>query len=198
MLYTWSNRLVDILLDNKIIKEKERDIYTYGFQIIISSMVGILMVGAIGLISNRFIESVLFLMVFISTREYSGGYHAKSFLSCSVLFISLYFILLVFAGMLYKNFELYHISVILLIHLFIILKYSPIKNERKPLTQKVVIANRKKSITISIIWSLLTLVLFSWLKKVAVKASGKSSLYLMYQPKEPEILHNDDEKPIFK
>ncbi|HHU72840.1 MAG TPA: hypothetical protein GXZ21_12540 [Clostridiales bacterium] len=50
MLYTWSNRLVDILLDNKIIKEKERDIYTYGFQIIISSMVGILMVGAIGLI----------------------------------------------------------------------------------------------------------------------------------------------------
>ncbi|HHU72839.1 MAG TPA: cyclic lactone autoinducer peptide, partial [Clostridiales bacterium] len=32
----------------------------------------------------------------------------------------------------------------------------------------------------------MTLVLFSWLKKVAVKASGKSSLYLMYQPKEPE------------
>lgn len=27
-------------------------------------------------------------------------------------------------------------------------------------------------------------------QKVAVKASGKSSLYLMYQPKEPECLHD--------
>lgn len=45
MLYTWSNRLAEILLNNKIIEEKEKDIHAYGFQIIISSMIGILMVG---------------------------------------------------------------------------------------------------------------------------------------------------------
>lgn len=168
MLNVWSNQLVDVLLNNKIIEEKEKDIYAYGFQIIISSMIGILMVGAIGIIFNRFIESVLFLVVFISIREYTGGYHANTFLFCSVLFISLYFILLVFTEMIYKNFELYHIIFILLIHLFTVLKYSPIENERKPLTQKVVITKRKKSIIISIIWSLLTLVLFSWLKKLSV------------------------------
>lgn len=28
-------------------------------------------------------------------------------------------------------------------------------------------------------------------RKVAVKASGKSSLYLMYQPKEPEMSHDN-------
>ena len=50
MLNVWSNQLVDVLLNNRVIKEKERDIYAYGFQIIISSMIGILMVGAIGLI----------------------------------------------------------------------------------------------------------------------------------------------------
>ncbi|HHX11968.1 MAG TPA: hypothetical protein GX731_04040, partial [Clostridiales bacterium] len=109
MLYVLSTRLVDILLNNKIIKEKERDIYAYGFQIIISSMIGILIVGAIGLIFIRFIESVLFLVVFISIREYTGGYHAKTFLSCSVIFISMFFTLLMFTEMIYKSFELYHI-----------------------------------------------------------------------------------------
>ena len=168
MLSSLSNCLADYLQDNKIINEKEKEIYVYGFEIIISSIIGVLLVGGLGLILNRFLESVIFLVVFISTREYAGGYHAKTFLSCSFIFITLYLLLLLFTEISHKNFEFYQIISILSISILTILKFAPIKNCNKKLSQSVIVTNRKKSIVISAFWAILAVVIFPWEKKLSI------------------------------
>ena len=168
MLSYLSNRFVDFLLDNNIIKKEEKEIYVYGYQIIIASLISILLVSVFGLVLHRFLESILFLMVFIYTRQCSGGYHAKTFLSCSVLFLSLYMLLLLFVEAFQNKIDLYQIICILSIYLLTIIKYAPLQNENKILSHQTIMANRRRSIVVSVVWILLALGLFPWFSRFSI------------------------------
>lgn len=94
MLDYLSNHLVDFLLHKGVIRQEDRDIYVYGYQIIISSMFGIILVCILGVLLKSLPESLIFLVVFITTRQFYGGYHANTFFKCCVLFIFSYLAIL--------------------------------------------------------------------------------------------------------
>jgi accessory gene regulator B len=119
---------------NKIIENE--DIYRYGGELIISSVVGFAIVLMEGAIMKMPLESIIFFISFATLRMYIGGYHAKNYLRCNTLFV-------VCCGC---CFYLYKISVsyitdlmsliVCLGNAILIMKYAPIVHIKKPLDEE--------------------------------------------------------------
>lgn len=139
MIKYLSDNITDFFYSNKIIEEEDREIYVYGLQLIISTIIGITLILVLGLIINKLFYSIIFLISFIPIRMYSGGYHASSYVKCNLTLISLY--LVTMSAVIYTP-SVYVIkisTIMVIITIYIVLKYAPVDNENKKLTE-----NRKK------------------------------------------------------
>lgn len=168
MLEFLSNLIVDFLLKKKVIKQEEAEIYVYGFQIIISSLFGIIIVCILGILLKSLPLSLIFLFVFIITRKYCGGYHARTFFRCCFLFLFSFLAILSLKEILIDRLEIYHIICFLLIYLMTIFQYAPIENENKKISEKSKVSNRNKSIILSFLWSIIALALYSFSKELSL------------------------------
>lgn len=149
MVRLLSSRLADFLIENKIVEAEDKEIYIYGYEILISSAIGVALVLILGFLFNLVIETVIFLAEFILIRQSCGGYHANSYLKCILSFMSV-FVLVILA----LNIFLVHYSYLIWIVLSamcmsVMMELSPIENINKPLTQKTRSRNRKISIVLS-------------------------------------------------
>ncbi len=160
--------IADYFFENKLIEKKDIEIYVYGLHLIISSIIGIIIILLIGLLIGRFIDSVIFLVCFILLRNYSGGYHANSYLRCNLYFTGVFLI-----TDLVINFTpaglIDSMSVIFVCTSFCILFiYAPMDNENKKLDKMQKVKNRK-----------LTLIIFFILTVIAV-SSKINDIYYHY------------------
>lgn len=89
MIAKLSRIIADFFIHQKVVLEEQREVYEYGFELSISSVIGIIIVLSIGLISEKFWESVIFYIVFCFTRLFTGGYHASNHLLCKITFVRL-------------------------------------------------------------------------------------------------------------
>ncbi len=149
MVRLLSSRLADFLIENKIVEAEDKEIYIYGYEILISSVIGVALVLILGFWFNLVIETVIFLAEFILIRQSCGGYHANSYLKCILSFLSV-FVLVILA----LNIFLVHYSYLIWIVLSamcmsVMMELSPIENINKPLTQETRSRNRKISIVLS-------------------------------------------------
>lgn len=122
-------------LDNK--EDGAKEIYQYGLEIIISSLVTFLIVLGIGVILNMGMESIIFLMCFVPLRMAAGGYHANTYLKCNIYFSTLTFgifllyrVTITYLGE-YVLFLLWSCS---LVYMMIV---APVENENKKLTKEL-------------------------------------------------------------
>ncbi len=83
-----SKKLTDLFILKKIIKEEERNIYIYCFEVIISSFIYLVLFFTIAIVFKCLLQSILFLTGFWIIRSVAGGYHAKTYAKCHALFIS--------------------------------------------------------------------------------------------------------------
>lgn len=134
MIELISNRLLAYLLKSNTISgtEEERAHYKYGIEITISSMLNIILVMMLGLIFSKIKLSSIFLLLFISIRQLTGGYHAKTYFKCN-LTMCISFTLCILATIQFKT----HLNLpLMIIHLIlsslIILVFCPISNINKP------------------------------------------------------------------
>ena len=79
------------LCEKKVIAEQEVEVYQYGFEILISTTLGLLITVAIGIVLNMFFLSVLYYVIFVMVRQWTGGYHADSYLKCNITFAGITF-----------------------------------------------------------------------------------------------------------
>ena len=77
-----SYSIVRKMIDRQAIKENEYELYEYGLQLIISSLVSFTSAMAVGFVFQRPLAMFAFLICFALMRMYSGGYHAQSYLIC--------------------------------------------------------------------------------------------------------------------
>ena len=96
-------RLVSIILNfmiknNVISKDTEEiEFYRYGIEITLSSLINITLISIIGIVTDYTFESMMFLVVFIIMRSFTGGYHANTYIKCNlVTSISFVILLLIF------------------------------------------------------------------------------------------------------
>lgn len=107
MLTKLSQIIVDFFVKEDVVSEEQREIYQYGIELSVSTLMGLFIVLAIGVLSRRFTESVIFYIVFCLTRAFCGGFHAHSHLLCKVTFICVLILVLVM-DLVLDNIEIYY------------------------------------------------------------------------------------------
>lgn len=128
-------KIVDSQIKSGGIKESERSVYLYGYQMLIEFCINIITSILIAFIFRAYGIVVMFTVAFLLIRGYAGGYHAKTSLGCfcwsaSILIIS------VMAVKLVVNLDigawLFLLEVIILPCVF---HGTPIPNRNKPITE---------------------------------------------------------------
>ena len=148
-----SKMITNFFLQQKSISEDEKEIYQYGVEITISSILNILLVLLLSMLFRSVLSGIVFLVCFIYVRRYTGGYHAETYFRCnSALCITYIAVFIISKGV--------HISnvvflLIILIGLIIVIRYSPVNNTHKSLS-----GNEKKryhylAVTVYIIFSII-------------------------------------------
>lgn len=80
-------KITSMLVEKDFINEAETEEYHYGLEILALKLIHSLSFIIIGLIFNKFLEMILFLIFYNEARSLLGGYHSKSKYLC--LFISI-------------------------------------------------------------------------------------------------------------
>ena len=161
MIAKLSRIIADFFIRQKVVPEEQREIYEYGFELSISSVIGILIVLAIGLVSGRFWESVVFYIVFCFTRLFTGGYHAPNHLLCKITFAGALVAVLA-ADWLLKEIESYYWFVLYFYSLVVVCWLAPIENPNKELTKRQKVKCKVISIVAMAVW-LAVMFLFRYL-----------------------------------
>lgn len=133
-----SSRILKYLLQSEVIEDTKevRDYYRYGIEITVSSLLGFAMVFLIGLLFGSLIESLVFLLCFVPLRQFTGGYHAKTYFLCNLTFSVLFTTVLVLYYLTKEYMTTY--AGILMIFSCCVMFFSecPVENENKPLSEK--------------------------------------------------------------
>ena len=75
----------DKLLVNGTITEDEQELYIYGFFMLLSQLMYLILACIFGLILGCVLESLIFYITFQFIRRYAGGYHASTETICEIL-----------------------------------------------------------------------------------------------------------------
>lgn len=121
----FSSKFVEFFVSNNLIKNEDKEIYEYAFNIILSSLIHIATVMIIGLCFNLFIESLAFYFSFIAIRKFAGGYHAKTATRC-YLFSSLINIIVLFLIKLFCYVSIYFLMILIVIEILCVILISHI------------------------------------------------------------------------
>lgn len=84
MITAAAKHIVDFIYSKNNLPSDERDIYVYGYEIIISTVITFALLAITGLLFGKFIEAVAFFCVFYFLRRRTGGYHAKTYFKCNL------------------------------------------------------------------------------------------------------------------
>lgn len=152
--------ITDYLYKNKTIDENHKDIYIYGFEICISNVINFCLIMGLGFVLREVINSILFYVVFVVTRSYSGGYHAESYLKCNALFTIIYLATILFTKVMTPFMSFVYLLIFLAIYIGCIIEYAPIDSENKKLTKEDKIKFKKICISISLGWTVIIAILY--------------------------------------
>ncbi|MDF2877584.1 MAG: hypothetical protein K0S30_680 [Clostridia bacterium] len=125
-----------VLVRNRIISEDDREVYIYGLELILNSLLVVGTIITLGILINRLIITAVFLVVFWSIRSYSGGYHANQYWKCYCIGCFAYLSVITIV----HSTPLLHMKLDSLIFLGIsyigIFCMAPLNSEKNPKTQE--------------------------------------------------------------
>lgn len=157
MINRISERIAIFLLNKKVIEEKELEIYIYGYEVLISSVIDFFIVLLIAVIFNRIILMTIFFTMFVSIRIYTGGYHADTFGKCKIVFIMICLLVTLTA---YIRILLMPMIIIMMFYNATVFILAPVENINKPLTNCEKTKYRNISIVLSIIWTTIAVITY--------------------------------------
>lgn len=151
MLNKLSILLTDKMLQKGSIAKEDRELYVYGFFMLLSHLLYLVLICILGLILGCIWESLIFYVAFQFIRRYTGGYHAKTETRCELLstFSLAACIVLI---KLSNSYDLQTVMFILsIISSISIAVFSPLDTPTKPLSKKERKYFRKISLIILIV-----------------------------------------------
>ncbi len=132
---------------SSVVKAEEVEIYIYGINQILVSVLNISSALIIGLIFGTLLEVTVFMAAYIPLRSFAGGYHAKTPLRCYIY--SLIMLVIVSMGLKYLSLAIGVYYVTLLISVLIVLVLSPVEDKNKPLDDLEYKVYKKRAIIIA-------------------------------------------------
>lgn len=191
-----SGFITDTLIEGKVIKSEERNLYLYCFGTIIEMSANLLATLIIGVLLHRFIETLIFMLVFIPLRSFAGGYHCEKAKSCFILSIFVYLTVMFSYKFLY-GISVYLICAICFADLISIFILSPVVSPNKPLSAKEKNKNRHISIIISAAYITIFFVMlyfkisyaFVVFESVAASVISMTAGFLKYKKRQKFTVH---------
>lgn len=148
MISFLSNLIAHFLYNKKIIDEEEVPVCQYGFEIIVSTVIGFLLVLLSGIILGAIAEAALFYCMFVVIRWFTGGYHADTHFKCKATLLICCLSVLIASKYLTNSIILQ--CSLLIFYLITVLLFSPIEHINAPLTREKKERNRTISIIMAI------------------------------------------------
>lgn len=155
-----ANTITDYYIRKKIIAEEKREIYSYGFKLIIADVINYVIIISLGIVFNRLIESTSFLITLCGLRQFSGGFHAKTFWLCRLSMIITYICVMLLTDIVtHTKYETIIVISVNVISTVIIAITAPIVHLNKPLSDKQKYNNKIKSVITSIFMSIVSIII---------------------------------------
>lgn len=130
MIHNLSNTITTFFFKKNMIETSEIAIFCYGMEVIVSTFVGISTIILISAFLKNISFGILYLLYIVPIRMYVGGYHAKSYLKCNIVF-SCFFII---ALLCYQNMGLREYKILSYFNLMstiLIFNLAPLENKNK-------------------------------------------------------------------
>lgn len=161
MIKKFSALISNQLVKRNIISKDAQDVYTYGVEITISSLIGFILVTTIGIIFKSLMQAIIFYVIFVALRSITGGYHASTYLKCNIIFSFITLFTLLFS----KAASEIQLSVGIITSIYlpavaIFLWLAPVENPNKPIEKKKRLYWKVTAVTISVLLYILSILLY--------------------------------------
>lgn len=130
MIKSFSNLIINYLIRKDII-DTEVEVYQYGLELLLSSVIGVVLILFISICTNRLIEGLIYLFSFMIIRKYTGGYHCKSYFSCKSSFIGIFLVYLLSVHFISASLYLHTLTALSVLTIWIL---APCDHENKILS----------------------------------------------------------------
>lgn len=154
-----------------IFPKSQEKIYIYGFELLLSSVIGIVVLVMISITRGTAFAWLSYLLGFIPVRITGGGYHAKTHFTCILSFSLVFLIFLLSSSFI----DIQSITYIFLslTTLIISLAVAPVEAINKPLSNERRSKNRKRCLRYATINQVIALVIWA----VRIPCGAYISLY---------------------
>lgn len=147
-----------ILIKNNIILPENKELYKTGITLILADIINFLIIITISFISQTLIYGFIYLLLFLTVRVFSGGFHAKTYAVCRMTFVCTYIAVLAVAYFIGDNWILYTIMCDIAA-LITMVFFSPVRHPNKELSDKEIKGNKAMSLLTTTVYSILSVVL---------------------------------------
>lgn len=89
-----SEKITDAMIAHSIVKADDREIYQYGFELLLADAVSFAALLVIGALARQLWYSAIYLFCFVLLRSFAGGYHAKTHLRCQLCMTAAFLVFL--------------------------------------------------------------------------------------------------------
>lgn len=132
---------------NGIIDKSEAEIYQYGLELFISTLINLIIMVGISAVLGHPLMIIPYLLGFIPFRLFAGGYHAKNHLLCILLNTVVFLVSCLIALNIIITITITASAIESCISFAIILVYAPVSAKNKSLS----IEEKKRNQTISLV-----------------------------------------------
>lgn len=135
MIERAAERIINYLVKSEVISNEKKvmDYYKYGAEITLSSILNLILVLLVGFFSQRVLESIIFLILFICIRQLTGGYHADTYFKCNLYLCLSFGLVLLMLEMI--NLNIIGICGVGFICMVVVIFFCPIENKNKPIPE---------------------------------------------------------------
>lgn len=158
MTHRIAGAIAGILYRNHMIEEEDSEVYQYGFEIVIDSVLETLLLMVIGFLIGKTMQTILFILTFTVIRRYSGGFHASTKLRCVMTSIFLFLMAVILSSLDFAYRELCYACLGVVANVIIWI-YAPVEHYKKPLEPETIVRCRRYSRVLATLYGIAMLIL---------------------------------------
>ena len=141
MIHEISKRISLSLLNRNLIKDELIEVYVYGTELFLSFILTSAVILILGSILNLFVETLIFMVLFIGIRRIVGGFHANSYFRCFISTVASYSVIMILSK--YCPFSPVFSLITTIVGSAIIAVWGPVENVHKKISEEKKLKFRK-------------------------------------------------------
>lgn len=156
-----AERVAYFFVEKNIIRLEEKEVYAYGYEIMLSEIVNWIITIIIAVITGTIIETFIYMLAFMRLRGAVGGFHANSHMGCIIISALVYILCLYIIYQTPMDIYWILVGVGLILHMELVVTIAPVAHPNKPfINEWEYLKFRKKSCRLSFIYSGICIMFF--------------------------------------